>query len=180
MIAVCLSVISVYAVSYVALYGTGPSYGHVFVVTLKHICLYNIINRRSQWPISLRRGSAATWLLHLRFRIPPGEKMSVSCECCVLSDRGLCAGPIIRREEFYRLWCVIACDLETSRMRRPRPALGCCAREWEREREREREHSNLSLTCPTIRFYDIRVSAVPNHLHCPHTRVRENMNNPEN
>jgi len=52
--------------------------------------------------------------------------MSVCCECCVLSGRGLCVGLIIRPEESYRLWCVVVCDLETSRMRRPWPTGGCC------------------------------------------------------
>jgi len=42
----------------------------------------------------------------------------------VLSGRGLCDGLITRPEESYRLWCVVMCDLETSRMRRPRPAVG--------------------------------------------------------
>jgi len=37
----------------------------------------------------------------------------LSHECCVLSCRGLCDGPIIRPEEFYRLWCVVECYLET-------------------------------------------------------------------
>jgi hypothetical protein len=32
--------------------------------------------------------------------------MSVSCECCVLSGRGLCDELIPRPEESYRLWCV--------------------------------------------------------------------------
>ena len=32
--------------------------------------------------------------------------MSVCCECCVLSGRGLCDELITRTEEFYRLWCV--------------------------------------------------------------------------
>jgi len=32
----------------------------------------------------------------------------------VLSDRGLCDGLITRPEEFYRLWRVVVCDLETS------------------------------------------------------------------
>jgi hypothetical protein len=32
--------------------------------------------------------------------------MSVSCQCCVLSGRGLCDGPINRPEESYRVWCV--------------------------------------------------------------------------
>ena len=50
--------------------------------------------------------------------------MSVNCECCVLSGRGLCDKLIIRPEESYRLWCVVECDLETSRMRGPWPALG--------------------------------------------------------
>ena len=31
---------------------------------------------------------------------------------------------ITRPEESYRPWCVVVCDLETSRMRRPWPALG--------------------------------------------------------
>jgi hypothetical protein len=50
--------------------------------------------------------------------------MFVCCECCVLSGRGLCEELITRPEESYRLWCVVMCDLETSRMRRPWPALG--------------------------------------------------------
>ena len=50
---------------------------------------------------------------------PTGARMSVCCECCVLSDRGLCDKLITRREESYRLCCVVVCDLETSRMRRP-------------------------------------------------------------
>jgi len=49
--------------------------------------------------------------------------MFVCCECCVLSGRGLCNESITRLEEFYWLWCVVLCDLETSRMRRPWPAL---------------------------------------------------------
>jgi hypothetical protein len=50
--------------------------------------------------------------------------MSVCCECCVLSGRGLCDGLITRPEESYRLWCVVVCDLETSCMRRPWPTGG--------------------------------------------------------
>jgi hypothetical protein len=33
--------------------------------------------------------------------------MSVCCECCVLSGRGLCDGLIIRPRESYRLWRVM-------------------------------------------------------------------------
>jgi len=50
--------------------------------------------------------------------------MCVYCECCVLSGRGLCDEPITRPEESYSLWRVVVCDLETSRMSRPWPALG--------------------------------------------------------
>ena len=32
---------------------------------------------------------------------------------------------LIRPEEFYRLWCVVVCDLETSTKRRPVLKLGC-------------------------------------------------------
>jgi hypothetical protein len=61
---------------------------------------------RSQWPRGLRRGSSAARLLGSLVRIPPGAWMSVSCECCVLSGRGLCDGLVPRPEESYRLWCV--------------------------------------------------------------------------
>jgi hypothetical protein len=46
------------------------------------------------------------------------------CECCVMSGRGLCDELITRPEKSYQLWCVVACDLETSRMKRPWLALG--------------------------------------------------------
>jgi hypothetical protein len=32
--------------------------------------------------------------------------MSVCCECCVLSGRGLCDELVPRPEESYRVWCV--------------------------------------------------------------------------
>jgi len=38
--------------------------------------------------------------------------MSVCCKCCVLSVRGLCDELITHSEEYYRLWCVVVCDLE--------------------------------------------------------------------
>jgi len=58
--------------------------------------------------------------------------MSVCCECCVLSGRGLCDGLITRLGESYRLWRVVVCDLETSRMR-SLPALGRSATEKEND-----------------------------------------------
>jgi hypothetical protein len=38
--------------------------------------------------------------------------------------RGLCDELITRPEESYWLWCVVVCDLETSRMRSPLPSVG--------------------------------------------------------
>jgi hypothetical protein len=44
--------------------------------------------------------------------------MSVCCECCVLSGRGLCDGLIPRPEESYRVWCVSnVCGHKTSTKR---------------------------------------------------------------
>jgi len=69
----------------------------------------------------------AARLLRLWVRIPPGAWMSVCCECCVLSSRVLFVGLITRLEEFYRIGCVVVCDLETSRKRKPWPTWGCRA-----------------------------------------------------
>jgi hypothetical protein len=49
----------------------------------------------------------------------PTGGMDICCECRVLSGRGLCDELITRPEESYRLWCVVVCDLETSRMGAP-------------------------------------------------------------
>ena len=68
--------------------------------------------RRPQWPRGLRRRSTAARVLRLGVRIPLGAWMSVCCECCVLSGRGLCDGLITRPEESYRLWRVVVCDHE--------------------------------------------------------------------
>jgi hypothetical protein len=59
--------------------------------------------------------------------------MTVFCECCVLSGKGLCDEPIPPPEKFYRKWRVVVCDPVTSRIRRPWPALGCCTRDRDRD-----------------------------------------------
>jgi len=61
----------------------------------------------------------AAHLLRSWFRIPLGAWIFVGCECRVLSGRGLCDELITRPEESYRLWCVVVCDLETSRIGAP-------------------------------------------------------------
>jgi hypothetical protein len=63
---------------------------------------------QSQWPCCLWSGPAASRLLGLRVRIPPRTWLSVSFDCCVLSGRGSCEGPIPRPEESYRV-CVRVC-----------------------------------------------------------------------
>jgi len=88
---------------------------------------YKVLLCRSQLPRGLRRRPAAAHLLRLRVRIPPGAWMSVCCECCVVSGRGLCDELITCPEESYRLWCVV-CDLETSIMMRPWATGGCCVK----------------------------------------------------
>jgi hypothetical protein len=99
----------------------------LYTVVLKAVFIVssNLRFSRSRWPRFLRRGSAAVRLLRLWVWIPPVAWMSVSCECCVLSGRDLCFGLISRPEEFYRMWCVVVCDLETSWMRRTWPTGGC-------------------------------------------------------
>ena len=115
------------------------NFHYLFVHTLVYIKFYKLICtvwtwkipapiRRSQWPRGLRRKSAAVHLLRLWVRIPQEAWMSVCCKCCVLSGRGLCFELITRPEESYRLWCVVVCDLETSRMMRLLPTGGCCSK----------------------------------------------------
>ena len=69
--------------------------------------------------------------LHVKYKVKKKKSVvgvDVFFECCVLSGRGLCAGPIPRPGESYRLWCVIVCDLGTSAVRRPWSESGCCAK----------------------------------------------------
>jgi len=99
----------------------------LFIVYI--VCVHELEYCRSQLQRGLRRRSAAAHLLRSWVRIPPRAWMFVCCECCVLSGRGLCDELITRPEESYRLWCVVVCDPETSRMWKPWPALGRSATE---------------------------------------------------
>jgi hypothetical protein len=110
-----------------------------------------LVLSRSQCPSGLRRGSTAARLLELRFQIPLGAWMSVSSECCMLSGRSLCDGPIPRPEESYQLYCVIVCDLQTSRTRWPWPTLGCCAR------NKKKSFDFVSYSHSDILFYFIMI-----------------------
>ena len=98
-------------------------YIYIYTYIYIHIYIHTSICRY-QWPRGLRRRSSAARLLRLWVRIPPEAWMFVCCECCALSGRGLCDGLITRPEESYRLWRVVVCDQETSKMRRLKPATG--------------------------------------------------------
>jgi hypothetical protein len=73
-------------------------------------CMY--VLGRSQWPHSLRRGSAAARWLILRNWTPRRKCTSVCCECCVLSARGLCVGVITRSGVLPSVVCLTECDCE--------------------------------------------------------------------
>ena len=94
----------------------GPWFLRLFII---YLSIYSF--GWSQWPRGLRRGSLAARRLGLWVRIPREAWM---CVCCVLSGRGLCDKLITHPEKYYRLWCVVVCDVATSLMSRPWPALG--------------------------------------------------------
>jgi len=71
----------------------------------RRVCYHTSVwSNQSQWPRGRKRVSAAVCLQGLRVRICPGTWISVSCECCVLSGRGLCDGPNSHAEE-----CILVC-----------------------------------------------------------------------
>ena len=57
---------------------------------------------RAVWGVGLR--PLACWGCGFESRRGQGC-LSVSCECCVLSGRGLCVGLIACPEGSYRMWC---------------------------------------------------------------------------
>jgi len=78
------------------------------------------IDRQSQGPRGLRRGSAASRLLGSWVRITPGTRIFIFCECCVVSGSDLWDDKLITRsEKSYRLCCILVYDPEISRERRP-------------------------------------------------------------
>jgi hypothetical protein len=75
--------------------------------------------------------------------------MFVCCECCVFSGRGLYDELITRPEESYRLWRVVVCDLETSRMGRSWSTVGRSAMHKEGNSQR-RECVTVTKTEPSL------------------------------
>ena len=99
----------------------------LFRSILDSILTFNMKLCSLSGPISLAARTKA-WVYRRLFAgilgSNPAGGMDVCVECCVLSGRGLCNGLITYLGKSYRMWCVVVCDLETSRMRRPWPALG--------------------------------------------------------
>lgn len=58
-----------------------------------NLLIFFCCSRHSQWQCGLRRGSKAASCLALRFSMPLGAWLSVSCECCVWSSRGRSLDP---------------------------------------------------------------------------------------
>jgi hypothetical protein len=108
-----------------------------YLCTKRKVKYIYTFDRQSQWPRGLGRRSAAARLLRSWVWFPPGAWMFICCECCVLSNRDLCDGLILRPKKSCRLWCVTECDLETSLMRRPWTSVGC----------RAKNKQTLSIAC---------------------------------
>jgi len=64
-------------------------------------------------------------LLDLRVRIPPGARMSLSCEYCPLSGVSALGRSLVQRSPID--CCVSECDRATSIQRRLWPTRGCPA-----------------------------------------------------
>ena len=110
-----------YIYIYIYIYGA-----LILDVSRSHTTTYHSHNRQISMPpvgfepmISAGEWPQAAHLLRSWVRIPPGAWIFVCCECRVLSGRGLCGELITHPEESYRLWCVVVCDLDTSRICAP-------------------------------------------------------------
>ena len=106
-----------------------------------------------------------------------GMDVSLLWMVCVVST-GLCDGPIPLPKKSYRLWCVTVCDLETSRIRRPWPALGCYARRnknvFVQMSLLQRCYSALAISgCPDYNKKDMMKCGTTSHLWC--TRILWNV-----
>jgi len=130
------------------------NYPHAVVTQLcrriGNICFY-YINCRFKCSLSLRRRSASARLLKFWVRIPPEAWMSVCCEWCVLSERGLCDELITHPDEYYRLCCIIICDIETSWMSWPWPTRGLLHR-------KQNDYINWTSSCTTDLLYHVFIA----------------------
>jgi hypothetical protein len=112
---------------------------------------------QSQLRRNLWRGSAAVRLVGLRVRIPSAACMSLPWDCCILSGRGLCDGPITYPGS--PIECGVSeCDLETSTLRRPRTTLA--VEPWKKKSLQHFKSNVMWLTtndCAYIRYRRIKM-----------------------
>ena len=100
-----------------------------------------------------RRRSAVIRLLGLRVRIPPWARMSVYCECCVLSGRCLCVGPLTCPEESCRVWCR---SLSVIRGKNNLLHLQWVGRVGQTKKERKKERKKAPVKDPLCDYTDVK------------------------
>jgi hypothetical protein len=89
----------------------------------------------SRWPRNLRRWSETTWFVGPRVQIPLRAWIFVPCLCCVVCGFAT-SWSLVQRSHIRCVFvCLIVCDLETSKIKRPRPEMGCCATEQNKRNE---------------------------------------------
>jgi hypothetical protein len=89
-----------------AIHKVYPNKLTVFCIFPENICDPKLSIADTSDRGGLRRGSAAARFMGLRFRIPSESWMSVFCDYCALSGRGLSADLTTRPEDSYRVWSV--------------------------------------------------------------------------
>ena len=108
--------------------------------------------------ISAGERPAAAHLLRSWVRIPPGTWIFVCCECRVLSGRVLCDELITRPGDSYRLWCVVVCDLETSRIGAPyiydisNPRVNITLKHPKKYKPHQCNYTYTILSCISVRY----------------------------
>ena len=106
---------------------------------------------RFQWPCGLRRRSAASRLLTLWVRIPPGYGNLSLVECCVLSGRGLCDRADSSSKGYV---CVCACVRARAHMNVIRATNNHQQIKWinrnSSDEKKEEEKSNKHKSTPTL------------------------------
>ena len=115
------------------------------------------------WPTNANPSGRAVSGVRLRplaswdcgFESHAGALVSVSCEFCLLSDRGTCVGVITRPEESCWVWCVSECGRETSIVGGPGPLWGPVAPWKKRIYERNRKPSKSGHIFPWYIRYSI-------------------------
>jgi len=111
-------------------------------------------------PRFLRRGSAASCLLGLE------TWMSVCCECCVSSGRGLCDGLITHVEDSYRV-CVCVSVIECDHVQQTPLHLQPVNRRGQTKKERNQtrylwstETRNVTPRSPQNQWHDVKYTKV--------------------